>query len=312
MNTFFFFPAFWFFYQEVIIPYLGEILAFTTAITWAFAVILFKKSGETVHPIALNLFKNLLAMILFLPTMWIFGETLLLRASTSDYLLLVFSGALGIGIADTLFFKSLNMLGAGMTAILDCLYSPSIIGMSLLFLGESLTAIQVVGVIMIISAVLTSAHPRRAGGLSRHNLIWGIFWGAMAMMTMAVGIVIIKPLLERSPLLWVTELRLLGGFLALVLILLFHPGRHRIISSIHSVGSWYYTLSGSFVGAYLSMVLWLAGMKYTQASTAAALNQTSNIFIFIFAAIFLKERINLQRAVAIIIAVAGVLVVTFG
>jgi drug/metabolite transporter (DMT)-like permease len=114
------------------IPYLGEMLALLTAITWSFGVILFKKSGETVHPIALNLFKNILAMTLLLPTMYLFGETLILPAPKKDYLLLLISGALGIGICDTLFFKSLNLVGAGMSAIIDCLYSPLTIGLSML------------------------------------------------------------------------------------------------------------------------------------------------------------------------------------
>ncbi|MBU1707543.1 DMT family transporter, partial [bacterium] len=73
-----------------------------------------------------------------------------------------------------------------------------------------------------------------------------------------------------------------------------------------------YTLSGSFMGAYLSMILWLGGMKYAQASIAAVLNQTSNIFLFIFAALLLKEPINLQRIVAILLGVAGAVLVTVG
>ena len=93
------------------IPYLGEAFSLTVAIVWAFAVILFKKSGETVHPIALNLFKNLLAIILFLPTMWLLGETLFLDVPARDYLILIISGALGIGIADTLFFNRRLRLG---------------------------------------------------------------------------------------------------------------------------------------------------------------------------------------------------------
>ena len=71
-------------------------------------------------------------------------------------------------------------------------------------------------------------------------------------------------------------------------------------------------ITGSVAGAYLSLILWLAGMKYTQASVAAALNQTSNIFVFIFAGFFLKEVINLQRTIGIVLGVTGVFVVMLG
>ncbi len=252
------------------ISHLGEFFALSTAIVWAFAVILFKKSGETVHPLALNLFKNLLALILILPTMWLWGESIFLKIPSRDYLILILSGALGIGIADTLFFKSLNLLGAGMTAIVDCLYSPFIIIASMFFLSESLTPFQFVGVLIIISAVLTASNTKGRGKLSRHNLVWGIFWGVLSMANMAVGVVLFKPLLNHLPLLWVTEIRLFGGILVVVLILLLNPSRRKIMSSINSVHSWFYTISGSLTGAYLSMILWLAGMKLTQASNAAA------------------------------------------
>jgi len=84
------------------------------AVTWAFAVILFKKSGETVHPIGLNLFKDLFALVLFLPTMWLFGETLWRDAPAADYALLLASGALGIGLGDDV-FGSVGMSPAGMS-----------------------------------------------------------------------------------------------------------------------------------------------------------------------------------------------------
>jgi drug/metabolite transporter (DMT)-like permease len=69
---------------------------------------------------------------------------------------------------------------------------------------------------------------------------------------------------------------------------------------------------GSVIGAYLAMVIWLGGMKYTQTSIAAALNQTSNIFVFILAAILLREPVTLIRVIAIILAFAGAFVVSFG
>lgn len=285
-------------------------LALATAIVWAFAVILFRKSGETVHPVALNLFKNLLGAALILPTIWLMGGVLLRPVPASEYLLLMGSGALGIGIADTLFFMCLNRLGAGLTAVVDCLYSPFIISLSVLWLGERMTGWQIVGAVMIVAGVLMATVERPQGSISRRNLALGILWGVLAMGGMAVGIVMIKPLLERSPLLWVTEVRLVASIAVLGIVLLVHPSRRAIVGSTFSSRGWVYTVSGSLMGAYLAMVLWLGGMKYTQASIAAALNQTSNIFVFVFAALLLREPINVQRVVAIVLAVAGAMLVT--
>lgn len=292
--------------------YLGETLALTTAVVWAFAVILFKKSGETVHPIALNLFKNLLALSLFVPTMLLLEKTLFYPAPIGEYLLLLFGGVLGIGISDTFFFMSLNLLGAGVSAIVDCMYSPFIIILSVLWLGDVLNPLQVLGAVMIISAILTASRLKEDSGLTRKKLTLGFIYGALAMATMAVSIVMIKPLLDRSSLFWVMELRLAGGILALIPILVFHPKRKRIVSTIFTTKNWVFTLSGSFVGAYLALMLWLAGMKFTQTSTAAALNQSSNIFLFVFAALFLKEAITRKRIIAITLGVIGTFLVTFG
>ena len=294
------------------VPYLGEGFALLTAVTWAFAVILFKKSGEAVHPIGLNLFKDLFAMVLFVPTLWLFGETLWRDAPASEYLLLLASGALGIGLGDTFFFKCLNLLGAGLTAIVDCLYSPFIIGMSMLFLAERLSVLQGVGAALVVFAVLAASLEWRQGLISRRDLVVGISYGVAGLAAMAVGIVMIKPLLERSPLLWATEVRVVGGVAALAVILLFHRQRRAIVSSVVNTRAWGYMLGGSFTGAYLSMALWLAGMKYASASVASALNQTANVFIFVFAALLLREPITYRRTVGIVMGVAGAMLVSFG
>jgi len=194
----------------------------------------------------------------------------------------------------------------------ECMYSPFIIGLSILWLGESLSLIQFLGAFLIIAAVFTTMSKDGRGTLSTRNLLWGMFWGIAGLVCIAFAIVSIKPLLNRSPILWVTQVRLIGGTLILLLILLLDPRRKRIIRTFSSVHSWKYTLTGSIIGTYFGMLFWIGGMKFTQASTAAALNQMSNIFIFIFAAIFLKEAINKQRIIAIILGVLGAVLVIFG
>jgi drug/metabolite transporter (DMT)-like permease len=290
---------------------MGETLALLTAVTWAVAVIFFKKSGETVHPIALNWFKDVLAALLFVPTAWLMGETLLLDAPVQDYLLMLAGGVIGIAVADTMFFVSLNLLGAGLTAIVDCLYAPSVIALSMIVLGEELTIVQGVGSLLIVAAVLSPVFEANDGRHERKKVVAGILWGAASLLMMAVSIVVVKPLLDRSPLLWACEMRMLGGVLGLTVFLALYPGRRQVLSSLLGAGR-KHTLAGALIGGYLSLVLWLAGMKFTQASIAAALNQSSNIFLFLLAVAVLHERLTRIRLAGIVLGMAGVLLVSFG
>lgn len=295
------------------IPYIGEALSLTVAVIWAISVILFKKTGEKVHPIGLNLFKNVLAFILFVFTLLFFNINFYNPdASLNDYNLIILSGIFGIGIGDTLFFMCLNRLGAGLTAIVDCFYAPIIISLSFIFLGESLSVIQLCGVILIIAAMLAATFKKTEQSIDQKNLIFGITLGILALISMGVGVILIKPILNNYSLLWITEVRLLGGILILLPIVIFHPKRQLIVKSIFDVQQRSNMIIGSFLGTYLSMIIWLGGIKFTQVSTASALNQTTNMFIFIFAAIFLKEKITSQKTIGIVLALIGAVMVTFG
>jgi drug/metabolite transporter (DMT)-like permease len=240
------------------------------------------------------------------------GESVFYPAPMSDYLLMLGAGVVGIALSDSLFFKSLNILGASRMAIVDCLYSPFIIILSVVFLGEELSWVQLLGVVAILGAVLTPVFEAEGESpLPRKQVIYGTVLGALALATMAMSLVAIKPILNVSPVVWSALYRMLGGVLGLAVYLLFHPGRRKILGTLRGPGL-KLSVAGSLVGSYLAMMLWLGGMKYTKASVAAALNQTTNVFLFILAAWLLKEAITRQRVVGIILGVGGAVLVTFG
>jgi len=288
---------------------MGQLFSVGAAVAWAFATIFFRRAGERVHPLGLNLFKGLFATALLIPTTWIFEGTVAPAASWQDYVLLLVSGMLGIGIADTLYLKSLNILGAGRSAIVICLYSPFIILLSTVFLGEMMSVWQLVGAMMIVTAVLAPLLEKRDRVLPQRELFWAIVLGALGQLANGVGIVMVKPLLDRSPFLWVSSVRMIGGVLAILMILGFVKERRKFVSSIWSAGRWGYTLAGSVTGAYLALMFWIAGMKYTQASLASALNQTSSIFIFLLGVFMLKEKATPIRSLGVLVAVAGALII---
>ena len=103
----------------------GEFFSTFCAVLWAVAIILYRKCGERVPPVALNVFKNTIAAVLFPLTMIVLGIPLFPSESTlTDWAVLLLSGAIGIGIADTCLFASLNRIGAGRSAIVESGYSP--------------------------------------------------------------------------------------------------------------------------------------------------------------------------------------------
>lgn len=297
------------------VPYLGEIFALLAPICWSFAVILFRRTGETVPPIALNLFKTVLALVLFTLTSLVFGQEFLLEgASRSDYLLLLASGALGIGAADLFFFLTLNRVGAGLQAIINTSYSPAIIFLSYFLLGERLTSVQWIGVTLILSAVLTVGwmKGKKSQPVPRRTLWAGIAFGIGTSLTQGYSVVMIKPLLESTPLFWANWWRIVGGLISLLILAPLLPHRVRRLDRLFDRGVWKIMIPGSIMGTYISLIVWLAGLKFAQASIAAALNQTSTLWTFLLAVLLLKEPITWIRVIGLIVGVVGVGLVTFG
>jgi drug/metabolite transporter (DMT)-like permease len=289
---------------------LGEFLSFASAFLWAVAVVLFRVVGEKAHPVAMNLFKNALAVLLLVPTLAVFGEPLVPSLDAGRLLWLFASGVIGIAVADTLFFEALNRLGAELTAIVDCAYAPFVIGLSFLFLGERMGASQTAGVGLIILAVVLIALKKGDGRLPRRTLLAGIGIGIVALFFQAVGIVMFKPILKEVPLLQVCLVRMLGGTLGAAASPAFLRRPGRLLRPLFAGKTPFLLLPASLLASYVSNVIWLGGMKYTLASIASALNQLNTIFIFILAALFLKEKITPLKLAAIGLAFAGAVLVS--
>ena len=297
--------------MELLTSHLGETFAILCGMFWAMAVCLFKKSGETMRPMSLNLFKNTLAIGFFAITLSVLRQPLFIEAPPRDYILVILSGVIGMTIADTLFLSSLNRIGASLWGLVDCLYTPSVIVLAFFLLGERLTWSNLVGASLIISAILIAVvNVKELKGLHGDGVISGVLMGMAAIVLMALGGVMMKPVLEAArPLLWVIQLRLLAGTIGLVVIALLRRERWAIFAAMWPGRGWKYTVAGAFLGPYITILLWVAGMKYIQVSTAAILNQLSVLFIFVFAYFFLKEPMSFRRVLALIVAFIGVVFV---
>ena len=292
------------------IPHIGEVLSVLAALIWAVSVVLFRISGRELKPLALNFFKNIVAVVLLLATLLVARQSLFHDAPLLDYVLLALSGILGVAVADTLFFKSLNIVGAGLSQIVSLTYSPFVILFTFVFLGERLTIGDLAGATLILVGVLLTISRGSTSDVSAHDLRVGIGLATLSVALMALAVTLAKPVLDRSPVLWSTTIRLLAGVVALVLLTVVSPRRRYLWSTLRPSRSWKVAIPAAILGAYVAMIVWVAGMKYTQASTASILNQTSAVFVLPLAAILLHERVTLRKLAAVAMAVGGVALVT--
>lgn len=293
---------------------MGSAFALGCAFFWAFAVILFKKAGENFSPIALNIYKSVVAMVLVGLTMVVMGIPFFPDVAPRVWWILVLSGLSGITLADIFYFSALNRLGAGMVAVVECLYLPCVLGFSYILLGERMGVLGIIGSVLVLCAILVGAVPLKdlkSGTIGKGPTLWGLCAGGLAMMFMAFGIVIAKDVLDQADVFWATFIRVTAGILGLVPIVLCHPQRMRFVREIKFSKAWLNAFPATVSGNYIALVLWVAGMKYTTASRAGVLNQMSTIFLFILATVWLKEKMTAQRLAAIFLAATGAYLVIF-
>jgi len=285
---------------------LGEFYSIACAFAWAVAVVLFKKSGESLGPFALNLFKNLSVLPLFALTLLVLHGTTLPHVPAQDLALILISGVLGIAAGDTFYFRALNAIGASRIAVAQTLYSPFVIGLSMLFLGERLRGWQFAGVALVLAGILLVTWSRAEQDIDSRALLRGVGHAVLAMLLMALGVVMAKPLLERHDFVWVVFLRIIGGSLGMLAFALLLRKTGALVTEYRAVRHWPQIVFGAVTGTYISMLLWLAGYKYTQASIAAVLNELAAVFILLLAVLFLKERVGRRQVAGVALALAGV------
>lgn len=288
---------------------LGEACALGAAMCWSVSLILFKSSDE-VSPLAMNLFKNIVAIALLTLTLLALGQGVDLHRSSDDWLRLVVSGVLGIAVADTLIFMALQRLGAGLLAVVDTAYAPTMVSLSVLALGERPSASFLLGGALVLGGVVAAMLEKpTAATRDARALATGVALGLTGILVMGFGVMLSKPVVERGHLVEVSLVRLVAGAVAQLGWMALVPAHRGALAVLKPGPAWRRLGPAAVLSAYLSMLLWLGGFKWTSAARASILNQLTTVFTIVLARIFLGEALSSRRAIGAAVAASGALVV---
>jgi drug/metabolite transporter (DMT)-like permease len=294
---------------------LGESLALGAALVWSTSIILFKRS-EAIRPLGMNLFKNVVGTALLGLTLLVMGRGLDMERPAGEWLRLAASGVLGIAIADTLIFMALRRLGPALLAIVDCVYAPTIVLVSVLFLGERIGLRFALGAALVVGGVLLAtvekARPGAPGSApvpAEGSRLTGVLLGLTGIGSMALGVALAKPPLQRGSLPEVTMVRLVAATAVQLAWVAIVPSERSVLRVFAPSPAWRTLIPAAVLASYVSLLLWLGGFKWADASVAAVLNQMSSVFTIALARIVLGEPVTRRRALGGAVAVGGALVV---
>jgi drug/metabolite transporter (DMT)-like permease len=278
-------------------------MALGCALAWAGAVLLFRRV-EGVSAAALNLFKNVVATVLLLATMAAMGVHFDTSRSLHDWLALAGSGVLGLAVADTLFLSGLQRIDASIAAVTDCAYSPTVLVLSAIWLGETLGGRVLAGAPLVMLGLFVVSWQRPGSARVDRR---GVGLALMGVTTTAFGIVLAKPALDHSSLIEATTVRLLAGSIGLFLWQLVTRRTRDGLALFRPQPAWRAAIPATLLGTYVAMILWLGGMKYGTASRSALLNQMGAIFVLVLSR-FAGEIVPKRRWFGALMAVSGVCV----
>ena len=287
---------------------MGDIYAIITALCWSSAVILFDVSSKKMDSFQLNVLKNFVGVFGFILTIIVLSIPIPIF-SQHEIIILFFSGVIGVAIADLLFLDSLRRIGSGLSAVVATIYSPSIFIIAYLLFGEIVKLQSYIGGVLVITGIVIATY-KLPQIVKNNNLYIGIIFGVFAQIFTAYSVLLVVPIMENNPIIYIALIRFSIGLIVTAAVLVYRSGIYGLFYTLKEGLGNTTILIAAILGTYLSVIFWLAGFKYTLAGRAAIYNQLSTIFIIIMAVLFLKETMNVKKWIGITLSIIGAILVS--
>lgn len=285
---------------------LGAAAALLSSAAWALGPVLFRKAGDSVSPLGLNLAKGIIGTVYLGILLLIFGFN---PIAPRDVALLALSGILGIAFGDTFFFMGLMRLGPRMAVLIETLCPVAAVLMAVALLGERPSHMVWAGIILTtggVSWVLWERAPREE---LKEKWASGIKFGILSVLATASGIIITKIAVERVQPVEATAIRLVFGTIGL---LAWGSAGFRFknwLSPIKKPGVAMLLAVAVFVSVCLGLLFSVMALKYTDAAIAVPLNSTSPLFVLPMAALVFHEKISPRSFFGALMSVLGIILI---
>lgn len=294
--------------------YTGELAALFTSVAWTFTSIFFTLSGRQVGSPVVNRTRLLLALLMVSLFHWATqGQLLPIDAAPSRWGWLGLSGLIGFVIGDALLFQAFVMIGPRLSMLLMSLNPAMGAVLAWFLLGETLRAIELLGMALAITGVAWVVTERRGNGASilpdvpmRYYVI-GILFGLGGALGQASGLIASKKGLEGD------FSALSGNLMRLIVstsvIWLITLAQGQVRSGVQILRehprALYYIVGGAVAGPFLGVWMSLVAVQNANVGIASTLMSLSPVILLIPGHVLFDEAITRRAVLGTIIAMAG-------
>lgn len=292
--------------------YGGELAALMTSVLWSATAIFFTKAGQRIGSVMVNRIRLLIALVWLMAFHWFLqGSPLPVAAAPERWFWLGVSGVVGLVLGDSFLFQAYLWLGPRLGMLMMSLAPVLSALLALTFLGEQLSALQWLGIVVAVTGIATVVLDH-GGGLTeagrRRDYARGILFGIGAASGQAIGLVLAKRgLLGDFSSLSGNVIRMLSAaaIMWLVTILIGRAGA-TIKTVAKERGSWMPLIGGATTGPFLGVWLSLTAIQLTEVGIASTLMALSPVILLPVGRVLFGERVGWQAIAGTLVAILGV------
>lgn len=282
----------------------GLFAALCSALSWAFGTVMFERIGRSVPAVGMTLLKGFFSILLMLVLVLLTGG--FVPISLENFLYLALSGIIGISVGDSLFFQSLQYLGAKTQVLFFLLGQVMTMILALLLLGEVFSMVQYVGAAVLLLGVVCIMW----GKQEDHPNKWkGLLTGLASIVCFSVSAIMVKVKIAEVDVFNATFYRLLFGTLSVFFVGFTFRQIHVWISPLRDWKLASLFLLNVLVITYGGFLLSMVAIKYIDVALASLLSATEPAFVLLLAWLINQERVSRQEIIGAIITLAGLLAI---
>ena len=297
-------------------PFIGELAALGTSLCFSLSSVVFTFSSREIGSILVNRTRLLIAILLvmLLHTL-LYGQPFPVNAGNERWFWLGLSGFVGLALGDGFLFQAFILIGPRLSMLMMALAPVLGAIMAWIFLGESLSVIEIVGILVTVGGILIVVAERRGDSSAadktvstdKRRYVLGLLCGLGGGLGQAGGLILSK-------------LGLVGGFPALsgnlirlivagIIIWVIAIANRQLISSYRSLRTHpralMFLTAGTILGPVLGVWLSLVAVQNTNIGVASTLSSLMPIFLIPISYFVYGERVTKQAVIGTIVAFVG-------